>query len=126
MYAARPSTAGKNRQRCNRSGSSSSATCTCSATPPARLRGVASLPALQAAIADASAAVTDPDGVLLTGDLVQDDPEGYRWIRHMFGASPVPVLCLAGNHDLPDHMRATLRGGPFRSAANASSAAGWW
>jgi Icc protein len=79
-----------------------------------RLRGVASLPALQAAIADAERRYPRPEGVLLTGDLVQDDPDGYRWIRHTFGASPVPVLCLAGNHDLPDHMRATLRGSPFQ------------
>lgn len=78
-----------------------------------RLRGVASLPALQAAIADAQRRCRRPDGVLLTGDLVQDDPDGYRWIRHTFGASKVPVLCLAGNHDLPDHMRATLKGAPF-------------
>src|SRR5262245_49462000 len=78
-----------------------------------RLRGVASLPALQAAIADAQRRCRRPDGVWLTGDLVQDDPDGYRWIRHTFGASKVPVLCLAGNHDLPDHMRASLKGAPF-------------
>src|SRR5262245_557903 len=79
-----------------------------------RLRGVASLPALQAAVADAHRRSHRADGVLLTGDLVQDDPDGYRWIRHVFGASRVPVLCLAGNHDLPDHMRASLRGAPFK------------
>ena len=78
-----------------------------------RLRGVASLPALQAAISDAHRRCHQPDAVLLTGDLVQDDPEGYRWIRHVFGNSRVPVLCLAGNHDLPDHMRAALSGPPF-------------
>ena len=64
--------------------------------------------------------------MLLTGDLVQDDPEGYRWIRQLFGASPVPVLCLPGNHDLPDHMRSALGSAPFEvSAAHGSSAAGW-
>jgi Icc protein len=80
----------------------------------ARLRGVACLPALQAAIADAHRRCGNPDGILLTGDLVQDDPEGYRWIRHAFGASNVPVLCLAGNHDLPDHMRVELAHAPFQ------------
>jgi 3',5'-cyclic-AMP phosphodiesterase len=79
-----------------------------------RLRGVASLPALEAAVADAQRRSHRADGVLLTGDLVQDDPDGYRWIRHVFGGSKVPVLCLAGNHDLPDHMRATLQGAPFK------------
>jgi Icc protein len=82
--------------------------------PTAQLRGVASLPALQAAMADASRRCHNPDGILLTGDLVQDDPEGYRWIRQLFGSSKVPVMCLAGNHDLPDHMRATLSQAPFK------------
>jgi len=80
----------------------------------ATLRGVASLPALHAAIADAQRRCQQPDGILLTGDLVQDDPDGYPLIRQVFGASQVPVMCLAGNHDLPDHMRATLRDAPFR------------
>lgn len=84
-----------------------------------RLRGVASLPALQAAIADAQRRSHRCDGVLLTGDLVQDDPDGYRWIRHVFGGWTVPVLCLAGNHDLPDHMRATLKGAPFKIAGHS-------
>ncbi len=79
-----------------------------------RLRGVATLPALRAAVADANRRSHRADGVLLTGDLVQDDPDGYRWVRDVFGASRVPVLCLAGNHDLPDHMRIALRGAPFK------------
>ena len=74
----------------------------------ATLRGVASLPALQAAIADARHRCHQPDGVLLTGDLVQDDPSGYRLIRQVFGGSTVPVLCLAGNHDVPHEMRARI------------------
>jgi Icc protein len=80
----------------------------------ARLRGVACLPALQAALADAARRCHNPDGILLTGDLVQDDPAGYRWIRHIFGASQVPVMCLAGNHDLPEHMRVELAQPPFK------------
>lgn len=84
-----------------------------------RLRGVACLPALQAAVADAQRHQPRPDAVLLTGDLVQDDPEGYRWVRQVFGGSRVPVLCLAGNHDLPDHMRTALRGGPFQVGGHA-------
>lgn len=79
----------------------------------ATIRGVASLPALQAAIADARHRCHRPDGILLTGDLVQDDPAGYRLVRQVFGGSTVPVMCLAGNHDLPDHMRAELAGAPF-------------
>jgi Icc protein len=80
----------------------------------ATLRGVASLPALQAAIADARHRCHQPDGILLTGDLVQDDPSGYRLIRQVFGGSTAPVLCLAGNHDVPHEMRAELNTGPFQ------------
>ena len=82
--------------------------------PAATIRGVASLPALRAVIADAQHRCHRPDGLLLTGDLVQDDPAGYQLIRQVFGSSTVPVMCLAGNHDLPDHMRAALRDEPFR------------
>jgi 3',5'-cyclic-AMP phosphodiesterase len=81
--------------------------------PAGRLRGVACLPALHAAMADAQRRCPNPDALLLTGDLVQDDPGGYRWIRHSFGHSKVPVLCLAGNHDLPDQMNAALAEPPF-------------
>lgn len=85
-----------------------------SGDPAAVLRGVACLPALQAAIADAAHRFHRPDGILLTGDLVQDDPEGYHWIREVFGNSSVPVMCLAGNHDVPDQMRAALAQEPFQ------------
>ncbi len=80
----------------------------------ATLRGVACLPALRAAMADAQHRCHQPDGILLTGDLVQDDPSGYRLIREEFGSVTVPVLCLAGNHDLPDQMRAELADAPFK------------
>lgn len=85
-----------------------------SAEADASIRGVATLPALQAAIADARHRCHKPDGILLTGDLVQDEPQGYRWIRQTFGGSDVPVLCLAGNHDLPEQMQAALGCEPFR------------
>ncbi len=82
--------------------------------PNGSLRGVACLPALRAAINDAHSRTRDTDAILLTGDLVQDDPSGYRLIREVFGRSKAPVLCLAGNHDLPDHMRAELNSSPFQ------------
>jgi Icc protein len=85
-----------------------------SGDPGERLRGVASLPALHAAIADTQRRCPRHDGVLLTGDLVQDDPAGYRWIRSAFGDSTVPVMAMAGNHDLPVHMRSMLAQRPFQ------------
>lgn len=80
----------------------------------ATLRGVASLPALRAALADARGRWPQTHGILLTGDLVQDDPAGYRLVQQTFSDSNVPVMCLAGNHDVPSAMRTTLQGAPFQ------------
>jgi len=77
------------------------------------LRGVPTLPALTAALAHARMRDWPPDAVLVTGDLVQDDPGGYRHFRRMFGALGLPVLCLPGNHDEPAAMRRELAGKPF-------------
>src|SRR3981081_1563850 len=65
------------------------------------LRGVVTLPALAAALAHARSRDWPPDAVLVTGDLVQDDPAGYPHFRRLFGALGLPVLCLPGNHDEP-------------------------
>jgi Icc protein len=77
------------------------------------LRGVATLPALTAALAHARARDWPPDAVLVTGDVVQDDPGGYPHFRRLFGQLGVPVLCLPGNHDEPQAMRRELAGAPF-------------
>src|ERR1700753_2314040 len=78
------------------------------------LRGIATLPALKTALADAQrSSAWPPDVVLVTGDLVQDDPTGYAHIRRMFGSLGAPVLCIPGNHDDPAAMRRELRGDPF-------------
>jgi len=78
------------------------------------LRGIATLPALEAALADAQrSSAWPPDVVLVTGDLVQDDPTGYKHIRRMFGHLGMPVLCIPGNHDDPSVLRRELRVDPF-------------
>jgi Icc protein len=77
------------------------------------LRGVATLPALTAALAQARARDWPPDALLVTGDLVQDDPAGYPHFRRLFGALGLPVLCLPGNHDEPQAMQRELSGEPF-------------
>jgi len=78
------------------------------------LRGVATLPALKTALAHAQARDWPQAAVLVTGDLVQDDPAGYPHFRRLFGSLGVPVLCLPGNHDEPRAMRRELSGEPFR------------
>jgi Icc protein len=77
------------------------------------LRGIPTFATLQSVQADAQLHFPDCDGVLLTGDLVQDDPAAYALIREAFENSAVPVYCIPGNHDLPDAMRETLSGPPF-------------
>jgi len=77
------------------------------------LRGVPTLPALRAALAHARAREWPPHALLVTGDLVQDDPGGYAHFRSVFGGMGLPVLCLPGNHDEPEAMRRELSGEPF-------------
>jgi len=78
------------------------------------LRGIATLPALERAIAHALRHHGGADALLLTGDLVQDDAGGYAHIRRLFAGLGMPVHCIAGNHDLPDDLRAALGAAPFQ------------
>lgn len=77
------------------------------------LRGVPTLPALTGALAHARLGPWPPDALLVTGDIVQDDPGGYAHFRRLFGALQTPVLCLPGNHDDPALMRRELAQTPF-------------
>lgn len=84
-----------------------------------KLRGVTTLPALEATVAAAIQRHAPWDAVLLTGDLVQDDPSGYARVREVFGASNLPVYCIPGNHDEPGPMRAALAEPPFQVCGTA-------
>ena len=77
------------------------------------LRGVATLPALTSILARARERDWPVDAILVTGDIVQDDPGGYAHFRRLFGGLGVPVLCLPGNHDEPEAMRRELGRKPF-------------
>jgi Icc protein len=79
-----------------------------------RLRGVQTDSSLTAVLDAAFARVPDYSAVLVTGDLVQDDASGYLRFRSFFGGLQKPVLCIPGNHDEPDAMRAELKGAPFQ------------
>lgn len=78
------------------------------------LRGIKTYPALMAAIKHARAHHWPCDGILATGDLVQDDPTGYPRFRSTFAELGVPVYCIPGNHDEPVEMRKNLQGAPFQ------------
>ena len=70
-----------------------------------QLRGVETDASLRNVLDDAFQQVPDFAAVLVTGDLVQDDPAGYLRFRSIFGDLQKPVLCIPGNHDEPEAMR---------------------
>jgi Icc protein len=80
----------------------------------ARLRGVETHSSLHAVLDDAFSDGADYAAVLVTGDLVQDDPTGYRQFSEIFRGLGKPVLCIPGNHDEPEAMRRELAGAPFQ------------
>ena len=82
--------------------------------PAAAMRGVVTLESLRRVLRATRARIEDADALLLTGDVVHDDADGYAWIRAELGALRKPVLCIPGNHDDPELMRAGLAGEPFR------------
>jgi Icc protein len=81
-------------------------------TDPTRaLRGVPTLPALRATLAALD--LDRCDALLITGDLVQDDPGGYAHLHDLLAPLGKPVLCTPGNHDLVPEMRTALAQPPF-------------
>jgi Icc protein len=82
-------------------------------SPDMRVRGVATAATLARCVAHAKRRHPDPDAVLLTGDLVHDDPHGYAALRERFADAGAPVHCLPGNHDDPQDVAASLAGPPF-------------
>lgn len=81
--------------------------------PAGELKGVRSLDAVRAVLQHARLRHWNADALLLTGDLVHDDPDGYAQVRAVFGGLDKPVHCLPGNHDDVAAMRAALTAAPF-------------
>ena len=77
------------------------------------LRGINTLESLERTLADASGHLAICDAILVTGDLVQDDPGGYEHFRRIFSRFGKPILCVPGNHDLVPQMRSALAEPPF-------------
>ena len=88
-------------------------------SPDTLVRGVATDATLMRCLAHARRRHPQPQALLLTGDLVQDDPGGYPRLHGYFGGAGVPVFCLPGNHDSPAELRRALASPPFvHEAAN--------
>ena len=77
------------------------------------LRGVVTRSSLQSVLHHAHGRIAAADAILLTGDLVNDDPAGYATVRELLGSAGRPVWCLPGNHDDPALMRRELAVAPF-------------
>lgn len=91
--------------------------------PSGKLRGVETASSLREVL-DAALAARLPQAVLVTGDIVQDDPSGYARFRAILGRLAVPVLCIPGNHDEPEAMVRALEGPPFQ-IGGTFEAGGW-
>ncbi|MEO7774963.1 MAG: 3',5'-cyclic-AMP phosphodiesterase [Steroidobacteraceae bacterium] len=83
------------------------------------LRGIATLPALTRTLAHARADIHGARAILVTGDIVQDDPAGYPHFRGAFGGLGKPVYCIPGNHDDVEAMSAALAEAPFQICGHA-------
>jgi Icc protein len=77
------------------------------------LRGVVTRRSLESVLQHARTHHNHAAAILLTGDLVNDDPRGYAAVREVLGDLGKPVWCLPGNHDDPKIMRAELSQPPF-------------
>jgi Icc protein len=84
------------------------------ADPKGHLRGAVTLDTLRACLLGAMP--SGPyDAILVTGDLVQDEPAGYAHLQHLLGTSTAPVICLPGNHDDSSALGAAFRETPFQT-----------
>ena len=95
------------------------------ADPDATLRGARTLPRLQACLAHARRHFFPADAVLVTGDIVHDEPAAYGVVDLLFGELDVPVLLVPGNHDVPDELRRRLAHRPFQLGGEWHTANGW-
>jgi Icc protein len=89
------------------------------ANPSGSLRGVNSLASLQRVLADVAARKLKLDALICTGDIVNDEPEGYTHFARELAALEKPVYCIPGNHDDPSHLRHALAAPPFQVGGHA-------
>jgi Icc protein len=83
------------------------------------IKGVCSYESLSQVLALARSRHTQCEAVLLTGDLVHDEPGGYAHIREQFGSLGKPVYCVPGNHDDLPVMHRELNVSPFQIGGHA-------
>ena len=84
------------------------------ADPAASVRGVRTLPSLEACLAHARRRHFPADAIAVTGDLVQDEPMAYGALELLFDRLGAPVLLIPGNHDDPEELSRRLSHEPFQ------------
>ena len=95
------------------------------ADPDGSLRGARTLPRLRACLAHALGHWFPADAIVITGDVVHDEPAAYGTVELLFGESEVPVLLIPGNHDDPAEMRRQLGHRPFQVGGELLTTNGW-
>jgi Icc protein len=83
--------------------------------PAATLRGVATAASLRACVEHARREALPADAILVSGDVVHDDPRGYATLELLLAPLAVPTLVVAGNHDLPQELHGRLARPPFQT-----------
>lgn len=76
--------------------------------PSGTVRGMVTLASFRACLRSALQQHAHIAGLILTGDLVQDDAGGYTLLRAVLDELGLPALCLPGNHDVADAMTERL------------------
>jgi 3',5'-cyclic-AMP phosphodiesterase len=84
------------------------------ASPHGVLRGVPTLASMQRVLAHAGARRLNIDALVCSGDIVNDEPEGYAHFARVLGEFGRPVYCIPGNHDDPARLRSALSRPPFQ------------
>ncbi len=75
------------------------------ADPQGELRGSQTLPALEACLEHARRRYFPADVIVVTGDLVHDDPTAYGLLELALADVGAPVLLIPGNHDVPGELQ---------------------
>ncbi|HEX2790884.1 MAG TPA: metallophosphoesterase [Steroidobacteraceae bacterium] len=78
------------------------------------LRGVATLASMQRVLAHAGGRRLNIDALVCSGDIVNDEPDGYAHFARVLTEFGKPVYCIPGNHDDPARLRSALSRPPFQ------------
>jgi Icc protein len=89
------------------------------ADPAGKLRGVNTLAALQRVLAEIARRRHPHEALICSGDIVNDEPEGYAHFARELAAIGKPVYCIPGNHDDPALLRRALSAAPFQVGGHA-------